>query len=205
MTSKKIYELNYTDASQTPIKVPRRVFITDILDITLIGKRTLEYGAVLNENVLHLLENFSCPSLEDSENEPDSNDVIGILLTNPVIGQLWYNSRNGRLYSWSGTAWKAYDLFSDVSGNSGFISDGDTVPIPLDLHGNTHNLSNCAINVSPSLIFDEIEDFTCEVSALGVVTCKYTPVGGSERSGVASYIIVCSGSTRAFIEEIEEG
>lgn len=197
MTSKKIYELNYTDASKAPIRVPRRVFITDILDLTLIGKRTLEYGIALNENILHLLENFSCPADEDNIDTPDLASVVGILLSNPITGQLWYNSSTQRLYSWSGTAWKAYTSFSDVSGNSGFISDGDTVPIPLDLYGNTHALSNCAINVSPSLIFAEVEAFTCEVSALGVVTCKFTPIGGTERSGVASYIIVCSGIERA--------
>ncbi len=195
MTSKKIYEINYTDASKAPLKVPRRVFITDILDITLIGKRTIEYGAALNENILHLLENFSCPSDGNSGN-PDTGSVVGILLSNPVIGQLWYNSTDKKLCSWSGTAWKAYDLFSDISGNSGYISDGDTIPIPIDLHGNTHTLANCAINVSPVQIFAEVEAFTCEVSSLGVVTCKYTPVGEAERSGVASYVIICSGTDR---------
>lgn len=195
MTS-KIYELDYTDSSKQPIKVPRRVFIDDILDITLVGKRKLEYGEVLNENILHLLEHFACYSSLTQLNLPDYTSVVGNLLKHPVIGQLWYNLSVRDLYFWNGIEWKTMNTFADITGNSGFIYDGDTVPIPLDLNGNTHYLGDCAINVAPVNMMEEIESFVCEVNNQGVVTCKYTPVGGSERSGYATYIIVCNGSNK---------
>lgn len=195
MTS-KIYTLKFTDADTTPIKVPRRIFINDLLDITLIGKRTLEYGEVLNQNVLHLLENFACAAKSDDLRVPDPDTIAGRWLENPTMGQLWYNSTVESLFAWTGTQWTIIKSFSDISGNSGFIYDGDTVPIPLDLHGNQHNIMDCAINVSPVLMEQDIESFICEVSSLGVVTCKYTPVGGAERSGIASYMILCNKSLR---------
>ena len=196
MTTKKIYELKYTDNTKSPIKVPRRVLISDLLDITLIGKRTLEYGEVLNQNLLHLLENFSCAAKLDDLNVPDPTEIAGKYLENPVVGQLWYNSTVKSLFVWLNGSWSVIKSFSDISGNSGFIYDGDIVPIPVDLHGYSHNVSDCVINVSPVLMEQNIESFTCEVSNLGVVTCKYTPVGGVERSGMASYMILCNKSVR---------
>lgn len=192
--AKKIYELDYTDSSKTPIQVPRRVFVDDILDITLVGKRKLEYGEVLNENILHLLEHFACHSSLTELNVPDYTSATGNLLKNPVVGQLWYNLSVRDLYYWNGTQWNKMNSFADITGNSGFIFDGDTVPIPLDFDGNLHYVGDCAISVSPVNMMEEVESFICEVDSSGVVTCKYTPIGGTERSAYASYIIICSGS-----------
>lgn len=50
--------------------------------ITLIGKNVNAYGAVLNDNFIKLLENFS------NSTEP----------TNPLVGQLWFNTLEQRLY-----------------------------------------------------------------------------------------------------------
>jgi hypothetical protein len=193
----KTYKLKYTDSALTPITVPRRVFVSDIIDITLIGKRTLEYGEILNDNVVHLMEHFACHALSTDINVPDPASMAGRYLETPSVGQLWYNLTADSLYSWVGTKWNAIHSFSSISGNSGFIYDGDTVPIPLDFHGNTHDINDCVINIAPAMVTANIESFICEVSPSGVVTCKFTPIGDVQRSGIASYVILCNGANKS--------
>lgn len=53
--------------------------------LTLIGKNLDSYGEYLNNDLVGLLENFSSP------NEPRS----------PLVGQLWYNLSEGRMYVYS--------------------------------------------------------------------------------------------------------
>lgn len=192
MTS-KTYKLKHADSSVPTITVPRRIFVSDLVDITLIGKRTLEYGEVLNENVTHLLEHFACNGLAPNYDRPDPAAIEGRLLETPSVGQLWYNLTLLRLYVWNGNLWNTVHSFSDISGNSGFIYDGDTIPIPVNFKGEPYALHHCAINISPAYVIDNVESFICEVSSLGVVTCKYTPIGGTQKSGIASYVIICNG------------
>lgn len=64
-------------------------------DITLIGKNAASYGTYFNENLVHILENFANTSAP----------------SNPIIGQLWYDSSQGRLKVYDG------DLFR-VSGGA---------------------------------------------------------------------------------------
>lgn len=60
-------------------------------DLTLIGKNYTGFGEQLNENFVKLLENFSGPS------EP----------SRPVMGQLWYDTVDGRMKVYGTTGWKA--------------------------------------------------------------------------------------------------
>lgn len=195
MTS-KIYEIKFTDDDKAALKVPRRIFISDLVDITLVGKRTLEYGQIFNENMLHLLEHFACKSRLDDLDVPDPDSKLAEVLNNPVNGQLWFNVTTKCVHVWNGTSWQSINTHSGVSGNSGFIYDGEYLPIPLDINGAQHVIDECAINVSPIFMDEQIESFICEVSPLGLVTCKYTPVGGTQKSGMASYIILCHGNCR---------
>ena len=132
MAIKKIYNVKYTDNTKKPIKVPRRVFVKDIADITLIGKRTLEYGQEFNETLLHLMESFSCPSAPADTHNPDPDSKIYGLLVNPLEGQLWYNSTTECLHVWDGTHWDEFITYNAVHGNSGFINDGEYIPIPTN-------------------------------------------------------------------------
>lgn len=59
-------------------------------DLSLIGKNVSSFGQLQNENLVHLLENFS------NTTEP----------VNPIKGQLWFNSNNSSLYVFDGTAFE---------------------------------------------------------------------------------------------------
>lgn len=60
-------------------------------DLTLIGKNYTGFGEQLNENFVKLLENFSGSS------EP----------SRPILGQLWYDTVDGRMKVYGTTGWKA--------------------------------------------------------------------------------------------------
>jgi len=60
-------------------------------DLTLIGKNYTGFGEQLNENFVRLLENFSGSS------EPPR----------PIMGQLWYDTVDGRMKVYGTTGWKA--------------------------------------------------------------------------------------------------
>lgn len=55
------YRIRFTNKNKTPIEVGENSINNSSVDITLFGRRKLEYGAELNANFLHLLENFACP------------------------------------------------------------------------------------------------------------------------------------------------
>ena len=71
---------------------------TSSTSLTLIGKNYAGYGIFLNENYVKLLENFAYSTAPNA----------------PLTGQLWYDSTNGVLKVYNGTAWKP--ISSSASG-----------------------------------------------------------------------------------------
>lgn len=120
-------------------------------DLTLIGKNYSGYGDALNENFVHLLENFAATSAPTT---PLAGqlwwDTTGNLLkvytgtafktvssstasssapTGGVVGDLWWDTGNSQLKIWNGSSWTLVGpAFSSGSGQSGpiveTISDG---------------------------------------------------------------------------------
>jgi hypothetical protein len=64
--------------------------INTVTDVTLIGKDFAGFGESLNENFLHILENFA-----GSVQPPK-----------PVTGQLWFDTVNGKIKFFDGNQWR---------------------------------------------------------------------------------------------------
>jgi len=64
--------------------------IDNTSDLTLIGKNYSGYGEILMENLVKLMENFASSSIPSS----------------PLAGQLWWDTNNGLLKVYTGTAMK---------------------------------------------------------------------------------------------------
>ena len=82
------------------IVVPNTNTTTPSTAITLFGRGYLQYGERLNENLVHLLENFASPQL--SLNVPDPN-----ILKTETTGQLWFNTSTKTLMVYNGQQWVA--------------------------------------------------------------------------------------------------
>lgn len=83
------YIINKTDGSILTEIVDGSIDQTST-DLTLIGKNSSSYGEFLNENLIKLLENFASSSAPN----------------NPIEGQLWYDTSEGRLKIYDGTSFK---------------------------------------------------------------------------------------------------
>lgn len=75
---------------------------TSSYSISLVGRNFAGYGLYINENFIKLLENFS------NSSEP----------TNPLVGQLWWDSDSRHLSVWQGTGkgWKV--ISSSLTGSA---------------------------------------------------------------------------------------
>jgi len=82
------YTIDYSQSSKTAIVVNDGTIDTST-SIGLIGKNYTRFGETLNENMLHLLENFA------NTNAP----------TNPTEGQLWYDTANSQLKIYDNGVW----------------------------------------------------------------------------------------------------
>lgn len=78
-------------------------------DLTLIGKNYSGYGELLNENFVKLLENFS------STSQPSS----------PISGQLWWDTTNGLLKVYTGSAFKVISGSTSSASQPSNASAGD--------------------------------------------------------------------------------
>jgi microcystin-dependent protein len=85
------YSINYTDSVNKGQIVIEDGTINQDTSLQFPGRSTTSYGQAINENFLHLLENFANSSAP----------------TGPVEGQLWYDNTDGvdQLKIYDGTQW----------------------------------------------------------------------------------------------------
>jgi hypothetical protein len=83
------YTINKTDGSVLT-EIVDGTIDQSATDLTLIGKNALSYGEAFNENFVKILENFS------STTAP----------SNPITGQLWYDTSESRLKIYNGSSFK---------------------------------------------------------------------------------------------------
>lgn len=194
--SDNTYYIYFTDQALGTIAIPKSALDESSLDITLLGKTRLEYGEVFNENLLHMLENFAAPSIEDSgEFIPDSGELFANLLQNPVIGQFWYDKTNRVLnicVNNDPIEWRPIEDSKQIAGSSGFISNAETIPLPVAYDGYEFVQSECVWHVSPSFLNTNgstITGFTVEAPNR-LVTATYTTLADGVKYGLANFIII---------------
>ena len=83
------YQLNKTDGTLLLDLIDGQID-TASTNLTLVGRNYTGYGESFNENFIKLLENFSNTAAP----------------SNPLTGQLWWNSSDQRLQVYDGSVWK---------------------------------------------------------------------------------------------------
>lgn len=190
------YYIYYTDGSTGAIAVPidKSALDSSTLDITLVGKSRLEYGEVFNENILHLLENFSSPS--STELTPDQANTYLDLLENPIIGQLWYNSEFKQLNvctSITPITWINLKKFNNMAGNNGFLFNGETIPLPVTVDGYVIPETNCVWHVSPAFMMSRENQNIVSFNLTSInrnINFEYVTSESNHIPGVIHYIIL---------------
>lgn len=190
------YVINQTDSGKTPVNVPEKTVNQSDFAIALFGREKLQYGELMNENILHLLENFSCPEGTPGNPELDPNAMGGgaldYTLSNATEGQLWYNETNGIMYMRHNSQWIPLSLKGDVAANYGSIAHGQQLPLPVSESGYVFDYPDCAWMVSPRHYPDEIGFMRCYTdTATATVTMQYTLIGDPTLiNGTANYLII---------------
>lgn len=189
-----VYRINYTDITKPSIFVPDEALISNVVDITLIGKSTMEYGEIFDDNVLHILENFAAYENPFNPGNPDSSQVLSPLLQQPTEGQFWYNKglkdlppSRGRMYYWDSNEWVPFSERDEFSGNSGIIVHGKQLPLPSGVSDYTE----CSWFVSPQYIEGQSIYIECYTDANAMVYSRYRIVGSTTLiNSMANYIIL---------------
>lgn len=187
------YIVNRTDTDAPSIDVQEKRVDSTSLDVALFGKIRLEYGERLNEDLLNVLENFACPAVEDAATPtPDLSETSNGQLSNPTIGQLWFNSTNQLIHFWTGTEWSPSTSREDVAANWGQIIHGQQLPRPVSpVSGYVFPYDECIWSVAPSVFVGKIGYVACTTDAQATVTMQYRLGGTNDMvNGLANYLII---------------
>lgn len=93
------YTIKLTNGA-TLCTVPDATENSSACSLTLVGRSYVNYGTALNSDLVHLLENFAFTAAP----------------SNPLAGQLWYNTTTGALLYYTGSQW--YQLFASLGPNN---------------------------------------------------------------------------------------
>ena len=191
------YNVKHTDRNMPSIPVPEAEVNDTALDVTLFGRINPEYGQTLDENLLNILENFSCPensTLSTSFNNavPDLSETSKTQLSNPTIGQFWYNSTRNMVYYWNGTVWYPLPLRENYAANWGSVMDGQQLPRPVShVTGHVFDYEDCIWTVAPAAFVGRPAFMSCATDENAVVTMRYRLAGtNSMLLGLANYLII---------------
>lgn len=185
------YIVKYTDNSKTPITIDEGK-LDNTTAITLYGKTYSPYGKVLDEDILHMLENFACPEDPNNPGTPDTSQSNFTVFTNPLEGQFWYNSTQGIINFYNGTSWVAIESEDSLAANWGAILDGEYLPQPVNqITGKTFPYSECAYIVSPLSVPMIVDYLSSTVDSNGLVTSKYRLKGSDDLvANYSNYLII---------------
>lgn len=185
------YNINYTDSLKSPIQVTERNINTDF-SIDFPGRIRLEWGEAINENLMGLLESFAVESSGIGTDTPDSGTSVG-RLDNPVVGQLWFNKTNKRLYSYSSSGkWVPYsEKGQQYAANYGQIRHGEQLPLPVSPSGYAFSYDECIWSVSPFSYYIGFNGVQCHTNSTNsTVTMRYQNSIGEFINSIANYLII---------------
>ena len=185
------YVVNYTDTSVSPISIEEKE-VNRSLPVALFGRRKLEYGEEMNENILHLLENFACPEDVHNVGTPDLELALDNTLAKAIDGQLWYNSTQEVLYMRTGAVWIPLAHLGEVASNFGTMIHGGTLPIPVSETGYVFSVDECSWLVSPRNYTGETAGMVCDTDVVDgdiIVNHTYNLTGGTV-DGTVNYMII---------------
>lgn len=191
------YFVKFTESSKTPIMIPETETAKAGSAITLFGRIKPEYGEALDQDLLNILERFSCPEKEGNEDftksEPDNDKTSLEQLKIPVEGQMWFNSTRRMPYHWTGTKWTPIALRENYAANWGQVLHGEKLPKPVSpLTGLPIEYKDCIWMVSPAYFTGKPGYMACASDSQDTtVTMKYRISGTQEMIvGAANYLIV---------------
>ena len=131
-----------TTTSGAPVATVQDATInTTSTSLTLIGRDYAGYGAFLNENFLHLMENFACAA--DASGNPTSSLLYNssTQTTKALTGQIWYDTSANTLKVWNIglNKWKpiSSSIAQDVAPSGATSSLGD---LWFDTNNNNNQL-----------------------------------------------------------------
>lgn len=157
--------------------------------VTLIGKNYVGYGTIYNDNLVHLLENFS-------SDDPPTNPLDGqlwwdksgnlkvytgsvtgfktistIITTatepaNGITGQSYWNSTTNQLFVYDGSQWVLIGPLNE-QGTTGLLTDTIT-----DINNSTHTVSKMFVNSTLIGIYSRDQEFTPTPLISGFNTVK---------------------------------
>jgi len=133
------YDVTKTNGERLTLVPDRQVDITT--PIRLLGKNYPAYGEIMAENLVALLEHFSNPTPP----------------TNPIIGQLWFNSVENIIYVRSPNDWSPIGGLNTIGGrDTGF----DTTYIK-DTNGQWHAAMKIRVfNTNIAIISADVGTYT---------------------------------------------
>lgn len=101
--SETTYTIAFSDPTKATFTIQQGVIdgpgqVQQTTDLSLPGFAALGYGQSVDDNFIHLLENFAHAGA--TANTPNPG-----VITHPTQGQLWFNSANSTLFVYNGTQW----------------------------------------------------------------------------------------------------
>lgn len=198
-----IYNIHYTEKSKPTINIDETEVNMTATDLEFFGRRRLQYGQDLNQNIMFLLEHFACP--EDALHPGNPNTTIAVNpsnssidftpLRNPTDGQIWYNSTQQRPFVWDASTnkWIPIAMEDDIAANWGIIYHGQQLPQPISSKtGYVFNYSECSWIVSPYQFPAQVDYMLCDTDANAFVNSLYSLNGDPSTilKGFATYLIV---------------